>query len=181
MLIHKGTCDLRTPRLLLRRFTAEDAPAMFKNWASDSEVTRYLVWPPHENEGVTQMVLTDWLADYARPDFYQWAIEFEGEPIGSISVVSQNDSIGKAEIGYCIGKAWWRRGIMSEALGAVIGYLFDEVGMQRIEARHDPRNPHSGGVMRKCGMKYEGTHRRADRNNQGICDACCYAILADER
>ncbi len=181
MLIHKGTCDLRTPRLLLRRFTAEDAPAMFKNWASDSEVTRYLVWPPHGDEGVTQMVLTDWLADYARPDFYQWAIEFEGEPIGSISVVSQNDSIGKAEIGYCIGKAWWRRGIMSEALGAVIGYLFDEVGMQRIEARHDPRNPHSGCVMRKCGMKYEGTHRRADRNNQGICDACCYAILADEQ
>lgn len=181
MLTHKGTCELRTPRLLLRQFRAGDAPAMFKNWASDSEVTRYLVWPPHADEGVSQMVLNDWLAGYARPDFYQWAIEFEGEPIGSISVVSQNDSIEKAEIGYCIGRAWWHRGIMSEALGAVINYLFDEVGMQRIEARHDPRNSHSGGVMQKCGMKYEGTHRRADRNNQGICDCSCYAILANER
>ena len=47
-------------------------------------------------------------------------------------------------------------------------------------ARHDPRNPHSGGVMRKCGMQYEGTNRACDRNNQGICDAAQYAILRSE-
>ena len=69
---------------------------------------------------------------------------------------------------------------MSEALKAVIDFLFEEVGMERIEARHDPNNPHSGGVMRKCGMKYEGTTRRSDRNNQGICDAAHYAILRSE-
>lgn len=69
---------------------------------------------------------------------------------------------------------------MSEALRAVIDFLFDEVGMQRVEARHDPHNPHSGDVMRKCGMQYEGTQRRADRNNQGLCDASWYAILAED-
>ena len=42
-------------------------------------------------------------------------------------------------------------------------------------------NPHSGGVMKKCGMRYEGTARAADRNNQGICDASYYALLAEER
>lgn len=181
MLTHKGTKDLRTPRLLLRRFTAADTETVFKNWTSDEEVTRYLTWQPHAAESITQALLEHWTANYIRDDFYQWAIEFEGGPIGTISVVDHNDSIEMAEIGYCIGKAWWHRGIMSEALGAVIDYLFDEVGMQRIEARHDPRNPHSGGVMQKCGMKYEGTHRRADRNNQGVCDAAYYAILADER
>ncbi len=69
---------------------------------------------------------------------------------------------------------------MTEALAAVIKFLFRE-GYQRIDSRHDPNNPHSGEVMKKCGMKYEGTHRQSDRNNQGICDACYYAILADER
>ena len=62
----------------------------------------------------------------------------------------------------------------------MIEYLFTEVGMNRVAARHDPNNPHSGGVMRKCGMKYEGTHRACDRNNQGICDAAQYAILRSE-
>lgn len=72
-------------------------------------------------------------------------------------------------------------GYTSEALKAVIDFFFDEVGADRIEARHDPRNPHSGGVMKKCGMKYEGTLRRSDRNNQGVCDACYYSVLRCER
>lgn len=84
-------------------------------------------------------------------------------------------------IGYCIGKAWWHRGITSEALKAVMDFLFDVVGANRIEARHDPRNPNSGGVMKKCGMKYEGTLRSAGRNGQGICDECYYALLKEER
>ena len=66
---------------------------------------------------------------------------------------------------------------MTEALEAVIQFLFAEVGMNRIEANHDILNPHSGCVMRKCGMKYEGTSRSAGRNNQGICDVAKYAIL----
>ena len=70
---------------------------------------------------------------------------------------------------------------MSEALAAVIDYLFTEVGMNRIAARHDPNNPHSGGVMRKCGMIYEGTTLSSDKNNQGICDAAHYAILRRDR
>ena len=56
-------------------------------------------------------------------------------------------------------------------------FLFDVVEVNRIEARHDPRNPHSGNVMKKCGMKFEGTLRSSDWNNQGICDACYYGLL----
>lgn len=172
---------IHTDRLTLRRFTAADAGAMFRNWAGDNEVTRYLTWPTHVSEDISAMILAEWVKGYEQDDFYQWAIEFEGEPIGSMAVVSQNADVGKMEIGYCIGRAWWRKGITSEALAAVIAYLFDEVGAQRIESRHDPRNPHSGAVMRKCGMKFEGTLRRSDRNNQGICDASHYSILSDER
>ena len=86
-----------------------------------------------------------------------------------------------AHIGYCIGKKWWHKGITSEALKVIMDYLFDAADMNRIESRHDPRNVNSGKVMLKCGMKYEGTLRSADCNNQGICDACYYALLKSER
>lgn len=180
-MVHKGTQTIKTRRLVLRRFRLEDARAMFHNWAGDSEVTKFLTWPTHTGVDISRMVLEDWVSGYDKPDFYQWAIEFEGEVVGSISVVEQNSDIGKAEIGYCIGRSWWHKGITSEALKAVLDYLFDEVGFNRLSARHDPRNPHSGNVMRKCGMTFEGTHRQSDRNNQGICDASVYAILASER
>ena len=180
---HKGTKTLETARLILRRAQLSDAQAMFDNWASDPEVTKYLTWPTHESVDISRQVLESWIGQYGSNEFYQWIITLKGEdqPIGSISVVSLDNRVEKAEIGYCIGSAWWHRGFTSEAMRAVIDYLFDEVGMNRSEARHDPRNPHSGGVMRKCGMQYEGTARAADRNNQGICDACHYAILASER
>ena len=179
---HKGTQTLETPRLILRRAVREDAEAMFRNWASDPEVTKYLTWPTYEKVESAYQILDQWIEEYRHPNYYQWMIVPKelGEPIGSVSVVRQNDRVEEAEIGYCIGSRWWHRGIMTEALTAVIGYLFTEVGMNRIAARHDPNNPHSGGVMRKCGMLYEGTHRAADRNNQGICDAAQYAILRSE-
>lgn len=184
MLIHKGTQTLETERLILRRFCLEDAQSMFDNWASDDEVTRFMTWPSHDSVEITQMVLNDWLAGYDKDDFYLWAITVKEEgitPIGSISVVHLHDRTAKAEIGYCIGRNWWHRGIMTEALGAVMNYLFDEVGVNRIQACHDPRNPNSGKVMMKCGMKYEGTLRQWDCNNQGICDASFYALLRSER
>ena len=185
MLQHKGTQRLETPRLSLRKFTVDDARAMYENWACDPEVTKFLTWPPHGSVAVTEQVLKSWVDGYGRDDFYQWAIvpkELGDAPIGSISVVSHNDEVGIAHVGYCIGRRWWHQGLTSQALQAVIDFLFDEVGAQRVESRHDPDNPHSGGVMRKCGMRYEGTLRRSDRNGQGaLCDACWYAILDDER
>ena len=178
---HLGTKELHTPRLTLRPFTVDDAPAMYTNWASDPEVTKYLTWPTHASVEVSRMICADWASRYAEPDYYQWAIVCEDQPIGSISVVNHDDRVGKAEIGYCIGHAWWHMGIVTEAANTVMTFLFDEVGYQRLEARHDPRNPHSGAVMRKCGMKYESTLRQSDWNNQGICDAAWYSLLKSER
>ena len=104
-----------------------------------------------------------------------------GEVIGSISVVGMKDELDMVHIGYCIGRAWWHRGIMTEALGALIGFFFDEVGCNRIESRHDLNNPNSGEVMKKCGMRLEGIKRSADKNNQGICDVAEYAIPRSDR
>lgn len=180
---HCGTRRLETERLILRRFTTEDAPAMYKNWASDPEVTKFLMWPTHSDVEVSKTILNDWVNSYSDEKYYQWAIVPKecGEPIGSMAVVRMDEAVSMVHIGYGIGRAWWHRGITSEALKAVMDFLFDEVGVNRIESRHDPRNPNSGAVMRKCGMKYEGTLRSADWNNQGICDANYYALLRSER
>ncbi|MBE6053417.1 MAG: GNAT family N-acetyltransferase [Clostridium sartagoforme] len=178
-----GTRTIETERLILRRFKIEDAEAMYKNWASDKEVTKFLTWPPHSNVEVTKTILQDWINNYKNDDFYNWAItlkENEDEPIGSISAVDKNEKINMVHIGYCIGNKWWNSGITSEALKALIKYFFEEVYVNRVEARHDPNNPNSGKVMMKCGMKYEGTIRQADLNNQGVCDYSVYGILAKE-
>ena len=142
---HCGTQTIETERLILRQFKSEDADAMFKNWANDEEVTKYLTWPPHGTVDVTK------------------------------------ESINMIHIGYCIGRCWWNQGITSEALKAVIDFFFDKVEANRIESRHDVNNPHSGMVMKKCGMKYEGTLRSSDINNQGLNDSSWYAILRSDR
>lgn len=183
MLIHKGTRTIETDRLILRQARIEDAQPMFHNWCSDDDVTKYLTWPTHENIEVTKWVLNDWTAGYDKDNFYQWTIVLKdlGQPIGTIDVHDLDDTASVGEIGYCIGKPWWRKGIMSEALAAVLSYMFDQVGMRELIANHDANNPNSGAVMKKCGMKFAGLIPQGGKNNQGICDICRYTLSAEER
>ena len=179
---HLGTKTIETERLILRKLSVKDAEAMFRNWASDPEVTKFLTWPPHASVDATRELLSEWSDNYSKDDYYQWGIELKspGEVIGSISVVGMKDELDMVHIGYCIGRAWWHQGIMTEALGALIDFFFNEVGCNRIESRHDLNNPNSGEVMKKCGMRLEGIKRSADKNNQGICDVAEYAILRSD-
>ena len=84
-----GTVTLETERLILRRFTPEDAGDMYRNWACDSEVTRFLTWPPHKSEEVTSGLLAEWIGNYGDGLYFNWAIELKetGAVIGNISVV----------------------------------------------------------------------------------------------
>lgn len=179
---HKGTITLETERLILRRFTADDAEPAFKNWTSSDAVTEFLRWEAHGDITITCDFINSQLENYKKIDTYSWAIVLKelGEPIGSMGAVELNEKAQSVEIGYCIGEKWWRHGYTSEALAAVIKFFFEEVGTNRIYSEHDPQNPNSGKVMLKCGMKYEGTLRQADFNNTGICDTCIYGILAEE-
>lgn len=179
---HKGTKTIETERLILRPFTGSDAEPMFRNWASDPEVTKYLTWPAHESIEVTKQLLEIWVNENKSLDNYQWAIELKEihEPIGSISAVETDDRTESATIGYCIGRMWWGQGITAEALHAVIDFFFSEVHMNCVNSCHDPRNPNSGKVMKKCGMLCEGTRRAIGVNNQGVCDEVWYSILKKE-
>ena len=177
-----GTQTLETHRLILRPFKIEDADDMFNNWASDPEVTRYLTWPAHSSVDVTRMVLNDWISHYEDGTYFNWAIELRetGSVIGNIAVVQLREDIEQVEIGYCMSRTFWGRGIMPEALRAVMEYLFTVVGINRISAHHDVNNPKSGRVMAKAGLKKEGVHIGAGRNNQGVIDICAYGLVRSE-
>ncbi len=178
-----GTRQIETNRLVLRPFRPDDAEDMFRNWASDPEVTRFLTWPAHASVEVSRTVLDSWISRYENGNFFNWAIEWKetGAVIGNISVVHLNEKTEAADIGYCLGRAFWGRGIMPEALRAVMDYLFDTVGVRRVAACHDVNNPRSGRVMRKAGLKPEGVLRGSGNNNQGVCDEAWYALLQTDR
>ena len=180
---HQGTMVIETERLLLRPFTIDDAPAAFRNWTSDPIVTTFLRWPTHIDISVSRKVISDWVSRYTEKNFYQWGIvlkENGSEPIGTISVVEEEENLNLIEIGYCIGRKWWHHDITSEAFAALFPFFFEQVGVNRIQAVHDVKNPNSGKVMRKCGLTYEGTLRQSGKNNQGIADIAMYSILAQE-
>ena len=183
MINKAGTQRIGTHRLVLRPFRHEDAEDIYDNWASDPEVTRFLTWPTHRSVDVTRMVLADWVSHYADGDYFNWAIEWKdsGRVIGSIAVVKLEEEIGAAELGYCLGRAYWGRGIMPEALRAVTDFLFDTAGVDRISAGHDVNNPKSGRVMEKAGLKMEGIMHGAGKNNTGVCDMAVYALLRKDR
>ncbi len=177
-----GTQRLETERLILRRFRIGDAEDMFRNWASDPEVTKFLTWPAHASVDLTRMLLNDWIPRYEDGGYFNWVMESKenGQAIGNLSVVKQWEEIEAAELGYCMGRAYWGQGLMPEALRAVMEYLFHTAGLNRIAACHDPNNPKSGRAMEKAGMKLEGVLRQAGKNNQGVCDVVWRAALQSE-
>jgi len=180
MLKHKGTQELFTERLRLRRYNISDAGNMFKNYASDARVTKFLSWKPYKSVKDVENYLTGVISKYVSQDVYHWAIEINGEIIGSISVMSVDERNHNCEIGYCIGYDYWSKGITSEALSAVMTFLFKEVGMHRIFAKHDVENPASGKVMQKCNMMYEGRLREHYLRHDGTySDALVYSSLQD--
>lgn len=178
--ILKNTTEIiLTDRLILRKFTEADAKAMYQNWASDSEVTKYLTWSAHTDISQTQEIVKIWVEGYQQPNFYQWAVVLKvtGQPIGSIGLVKYIPELRQGEIGYCIGRQYWYQGYAAEALTAVIRFLIEKCGFVALEAKHDTRNHNSGRVMQKSGMTFRQTQHDAGVSKEGeVISFDCYEI-----
>lgn len=179
-----GTKELETERLLLRRFVIDDAQKMYDNWASNPNVSKYVMWETHKDVNETKTLLEEWVKSYESNETYKWVAEIKDtkEIIGSIDVVSKKLlKYGACEIGYCYGEPFWNKGYGTECLKAVIKYLFEECDAEVIYAKHLTQNPGSGKVMQKSGLKYEGTLRNRYVDPDGIRnDLLSYSITKNE-
>lgn len=148
----ENTPTLTTPRLLLRRFTLEDAPAMWE-LLRDEEVNTFLPWFPVKNlEEARQHLQERYLSQYSRARSYHYAVCLRetGQLIGYANV---SDTEAR-DLGYGFRKEFWHQGFATEAARAMVEQLRRD-GVPYITATHDVNNPHSGGVMRKLGMQYQ--------------------------
>ena len=155
-----GTKTIVTNNLILRKIKVSDYELAYKNWTSDSLVTRYVTWDYHQSIEDTKNYFQYKENRYLNDNYcYDWIIILKenNEPIGEIETVRVSTRDQSVEIGYCLGSKFWNRGYGSEALKTVINYLFLEAEVDKIIACHISTNPASGKVMKKCGMKYDGT------------------------
>lgn len=150
-----GTVRLETDRLILRRFTHDDAQGVFDGWTSDAACATS--WRVHPDVGYTRMVLAHWIDEY-EDNAYNWLVEKKDtrEPIGNICTMFADRKNFLCRLGYCYGTRFWGQGYGTEALRCVIDFLLDQCGFHLVEARHAESNPASGRVMQKAGMYLDG-------------------------
>lgn len=180
---HKGTIKLETERLILRRFEENDALDMYNNWANDKDVTKYLPWIIHDNIDVKKKRIISWLNEYDKENRYNWAIvpKEYGKVIGSISPANIKEKQQRCDVGYCMSKKYWNKGIMTKALKTILKFLFEEINFNRVQAMHNSENTASGKVMLKAGMKYEGRLKEYQVNKSGeFIDSDVYAIVKSD-
>lgn len=167
-------------RLKLRRFSLDDAALMFANWANDEDVARYVRWTAHKDVAETRSILNEWCGKYdTEPFWYQWCIELDGEPIGSISLFDIDDANRSGEIGYCLGKRWWGNGIMTKCVNVVCLFAFTEVGLGTLWIKHASENPASGAVARHNNFVYEKTEKDAIELHDGRKDDLITYVLTN--
>ena len=176
--IFAGLPTLRTPRLTLRAARMSDAQDMY-DYSRDPEVARHVLWEAHASVRQTRGYLRYLLRQYraGQPGTFVIELTAEKRVIGTIGLMWMQAENRSAEIGYSLGRDYWNRGLMTEALGALLAFCFDTLRLNRVEAQHETDNPASGAVMRHAGMRHEGLLRQRIYNKGRFTDVELYAIL----
>jgi len=173
--------ELLTARLVLRAFVATDADEV-QRLAGEREVAETTLNIPYPYpDGAAEAWIAERAAAYARGEEVVFAVtdRAHGALLGAVGL-RPAPRHARAELGYWIGRPYWRRGYATEAVRAVLRYGFDALDLNRIHACHFARNPASGRVMAKAGMRAEGVSRQHFRRGDRTEDAVHYAILREE-
>lgn len=172
---------VETARLVLRPFALSDA-ADIQRLAGDRAIADTTGNIPHPYEdGVAE----EWIAkhqdifDQGKGVHFAIAAKPDGHLVGAISLMSMVTG-HQAELGYWIGKPYWNQGFCTEAGRAVLQAGFERFDLARIHSCHFRRNPASGRVMQKLGMKQEGCRRQHVKKLDQFEDLVLYGILKDE-
>ena len=172
---------LETPRLILRRLEMRDAPDLF-DYSRDPQVAKHVLWDAQTSVSEARAYVRYMLRRYRAGEPASWGIEEKetGRVVGTIGYMWYQRDNNACEVGYSLARRRWNRGYMTEALGEVLRFSFEELGVHRVEAQHEVENAASGAVMRKCGMRKEGTLRGRLYNKGRYVDVDLYAMLRED-
>jgi [ribosomal protein S5]-alanine N-acetyltransferase len=148
---------LNGSRVTLRAPTIDDAEPLFERIASDPEVTRYLSWSPHPNVDETRRVITDF---FNVGDETTWLIELRdgGGPIGLCGWRRPHPHT--VELGYCLGRQWWRQGIITEVVQLLVDKAQRDPTVYRVTAHCHVDNTASARLLERSGLTLEGRMAR---------------------
>ncbi|BBB89538.1 MAG TPA: GNAT family protein [Methylomusa anaerophila] len=180
-LFFRNTPQLETERLLLRKLVIEDAEDIFE-YASDDEVTKFMSFDTHKFIEDAKRFINVTLDQYRRDEAGDWGIILKetGKLIGSMGFPWVDKKNSRAEIGYVLGRRYWGKGIMPEAVRRLLEFAFNDMELNRIECVHAVPNEKSGRVMQKAGMTFEGIARERMFAKGKYWDVKQYAILRSD-
>jgi aminoglycoside 6'-N-acetyltransferase len=171
-----------TERLVVRRFRAQDAPA-FAAYRSDPDVARYQSWsPPLPLKEATRLMREFAKGDPRVAGWFQYAIALREAPdvlIGDVGVLL-HDNLRQAEIGFSLDPRYQGRGYATEAVRAMLGYLFTELKLRRVSAECDARNVPSARLLERAGFRREGLRRQHTWAKGEWTDDLLFGVLASE-
>ena len=169
---------LETEDLVLRRPLRRDARDIYR-YASDEQVARYVLWEPHRSLSETRGFVRELRSRLRAGCPSSWVVVLKetGTVIGTIGFVWYSSENCSAELGYSFSREYWNHGYATQALRAVIDISFQSLPLNRLEAQHDIRNPASGRVMEKSGLRQEGILRGRILNKGEYVDVALWAIL----
>lgn len=172
---------IETERLILRPISIEDVPEI-QRLASDRDVASQTSDGEVPQPGMEEQWFKKRQEGFEKGEAVDFAIirRKSGVLIGAIGLGAEYKKDESMQLGYWVGKPYWNQGYCTEAAQAVLKYGFEILGLHRIYSRHFKRNPASGRVMRKIGMKHEGTLREAFKKQGKFEDVECYGILRSE-
>ena len=174
--------EIETSRLLLRRMNMKDAQDIFE-YSRDPEVARHVLWTAQKHISEAKEYIRYMNRRYRDDLPSSWGIvdKASGRLVGTIGYMGYSEENASVEVGYSLAHELWGKGLMTEALRAVINYTFDEMDINRIEAQHELDNASSGRVMEKCGMTKEGVLRQRLYNKGKFVDVALYSILREDK
>lgn len=173
---------LETERLILRKLSMEDLYDYYERIGSDGEVSKFMLWEPHQDIGETLETFDKSLAAYEKGKYYRWVAEEKNGDgiIGTMSLLRFDEEEDSCSFAYMFAKDWWGQGYATEAMTAVLNFAVEKMGIKKITAEHFAGNPASGAVMRKLGMTHIGTVKDKYEKHGRKVDAELYELVLDQ-
>jgi len=174
---------LSSPTMILRKIVADDIEEIFAIYSNDL-IFEHCGIIPKKNKDVVLKSIGHFERDFKKKARIKWGIAlkgYESKIVGIIEAMDFNQNVNKVTLGYFLHPDYWHKGYSTEAVKILVRFLFEDAGVNRIQAEVMPANVHSKKVLLKNGFTMEGTLRQATLwSGKGIVDLEMYSMLASE-